>query len=133
MTINDIPQKVINETITALGGSEIEVILNGGARETVNVRQLAVREYQQAIGIMDDPQALMALVCSRSIEWVNSLTPESYDHVDTEVEKVNELFFRAAARTIERRAASLPRDLVQAMMGDLNQSASPKSSMPSRR
>jgi hypothetical protein len=74
---------------TIKGGREVAIMHEDGAPETVLVRQLPVSEYGSAFGKVDDEMALAALVCKRDAAWIASLTPESYEAVQTAMQEVN--------------------------------------------
>lgn len=135
MNIEGIKTEAIKKTVSVLGGMDMDVTMETGEPDQVKVRQIRVREYPQAMGLVDDTVSFLAFVTNRSVEWINNLSPESYLALDEAAGKVNELFFKAAARTIERRAAQLPKEMIEAVMGDMmkGQSTSQTSSMPSPR
>lgn len=93
-------QKSSDALTTALGGVEMPVVHHDGKHETVKVRQLPVEFYpkfQQAL-VTNNELMLTVLYCDRSVEWVRSLTSQSYSQVADKGEELNLPFFGAWVR-----------------------------------
>lgn len=98
--------------------------------ETVKVRELKVREWPEAIRYLesDDDDGLTALACSKTKQWVTSLTPQSYRLLIERVKARNEDFFAVAEEKVNRRIgriATLPKAALESI---IDRTTSPTSS-----
>lgn len=72
------------------GGAEIEVTLNDGRTEKVKVLDIPVRrraEIGEAIGRGETEE--VQLYTGRKLDWIDSLTPESFDKIIEEGHRLN--------------------------------------------
>jgi len=107
------------------------VELEGGAKERVKVRQIKVAEYRRALGLSDDELALIAIVCDRDTQWVERLTPDSYQRLVAEFRGTSWAFFEYCERTVADRLARIPKEVAASLFNPAAQSATP--ARPSRR
>jgi hypothetical protein len=115
------------------GGTTVEVTLEGGQKEQVTVRELTVREWQQAMGYLerDEDNGLMELVCSKPEGWALTLSPSSFMAIVAQVKENNLSFFEFATDKIQRRVdrvASMPSEVIKSLMEQQAQPASKNSS-----
>lgn len=89
-----------------LGGTEITIILLGGATEIVKVRQLPVALMGQYARAVDDESEMVELFIGRPKGWSQTITNESFEQIVEEGERLNETFF---ARWRERQKKRLER------------------------
>lgn len=92
--------------LTALaGGRTITVKFNDGrSSESVLVRQLPVRDYEAYLTLLNDEAGQVALLCNKPIEWVESLTMESFTEAIQIGDELNADFFAGWYRRRMERA-----------------------------
>lgn len=73
----------------ARGGAEYTATMQDGSTEEILIRQIKVGEYRKAWVAWGDEMRIVALYCSKPIEWVANLSPESYEHIATEGARIN--------------------------------------------
>lgn len=105
----------MNEKMTTLiGGRRVKVHFADGREEEILVRQLPVREYDRAFGLVEDEIALTALICARDITWIvgklpegeDGMLPESYELLQQTAQEVNAKgFFGYATRRSQKESA----------------------------
>lgn len=88
---------------TLLGGRTITVNKEDSSTEEVKVRQLPLREYEKAFLVYDDEFAFAALVCERSKEWAQTLSPESYEELASACQEVNAKGFFSYAQRQQKK------------------------------
>jgi hypothetical protein len=110
---------------TLVGGSELEVTLLDGTKETVCIRKLAVKMYPELYRKLTDELGKLAIYLMRSpraeapgaekvwaaatVEFVESLTVDSHEAALLEGEKLNAAFFERWRQRQERDRALLPK------------------------
>jgi hypothetical protein len=96
-------------TETLFGGAEIEVHLVAGGTEKVFVRQIPVRLMPQMLANLEDENRLVELFCDKPDGWSDSITPESFEKVVFEGERLNADFFsRWVHRRLTRQEKVMP-------------------------
>ena len=99
----------MNDLETINGGFEVEVRLIGGSCEKVFVRQLPIRLMPEHLARMENEPALVELFCDKPSGWSDTLTPESFEEVVIEGERLNADFFsRWLRRRLDRQERVLP-------------------------
>jgi hypothetical protein len=94
---------------TLVGGTTFVITKTDTAQETVQIRQLPVRLLPQMLAALEDEPAMVELFCDKPQGWSDSLSPESFEHIITEGERINADFFsRWAQRRIQRVERLLP-------------------------
>lgn len=94
-------------TETLLGGTTLSVPLLNGQTEQVKVRQVPMRMMKELIGAMEDPAALIALCTGKKLEWTDYLTPEAFDALATECDRINADFLARWVRLQNARVKVL--------------------------
>lgn len=102
---------------TALGGATVEIQFTNGQSDVIHVRQLKLREMPQFARALEDPGAIIMLTCGRNAEWVDALTPESFERLALEADRVNRDFFMRWASLQKARLAALGPVQVAALGG----------------
>ena len=88
---------------TLLGFVELNIILIEDTKEIVKVRQLKMRQMPAYQAVFNDEGATIELFCERPKGWADTLTPESWEQIIIEGEKLNLSFLeRHAARARAR-------------------------------
>jgi len=101
---------------TLVGSSELTVEFRDGRTQTVTVRQLPIKLYQQYLASMDDECAMVELLCSYPKGWADTLTPASHVAVVEEGTRINRDFFEPwVQRRLERQKLFVP-DLLDRML-----------------
>ena len=96
-------------TETLFGGIELEVSLVAGGTEKVFVRQIPVRLMPQMLANLEDENRLVELFCDKPDGWSDSITPESFEKVVLEGERLNSDFFsRWVHRRLTRQEKVMP-------------------------
>lgn len=105
---------------TLFGFKIIAVKFEDGRDGEFTVRQFKLKEYPQAMRLLDDEFALAALACDVNTGLVAALHPESFEKIHAALQEVNATgFFTYAARQAERNAQnlrSLPPELIEKMI-----------------
>ena len=81
------------KTETLLGGASHEITLADGTTITVKVRQIRLKEYEAAGSIADQEFRLVELVCDQPAGWVETVSPDSFELLATEMRRLNPSFF----------------------------------------
>ena len=84
-------------------GAEVNVRHEDGAEEIVTVRQIPLRDYQRALIKSDDEMEFTGLCCDKSVDWVRTLTPPSYEALQAKARELNADFFAFLQRRREDR------------------------------
>jgi len=94
---------------TLLGGMKTLVQFRDPkfAAEEVQVRQLAIEHYPELLKVMDDECAMVEMFCGKEKGWAVSLTPDSFERVITEGERLNGDFFSRWVQRRQKRAEQL--------------------------
>lgn len=100
------------KTETLLGGASHDITLADGTTATVKVRQIRLKEYEAAARIADQEFRLVELVCDQPAGWVETVSPESYELLATEMRRLNPSFFAWQGR----KRADLYRNLPPAVL-----------------
>jgi hypothetical protein len=94
---------------TLYGGVELEVNLVAGGTEKVFVRQIPIRLMPQMMANLENENQLVELFCDRPKGWSDSITPESFEKVVQEGERMNTDFFvRWFQRRLTRQEKVMP-------------------------
>ena len=88
------------KTETLFGGLETDVKLHEGGTLTVFIRQIPIRLMPQMLAALEDENRLVELFCDKPEGWSDGLTPESFEKIITEGERLNADFF---SRWVQRR------------------------------
>lgn len=92
---------------TTVGHATVNVTYINGQSEPIEVRQLPLRRMKQLALAIDDPAAVIMLTCGRKEEWVDALTPDSFELLASEADRVNRDFFVRWGAIQQRRLAVL--------------------------
>lgn len=105
---------------TLLGGRDLTITRLDGSTETVKVRQLPIRRFEALRATLADEPARVALYTGQPPPWADLLTPESFEAIIVEGDRLNADFF---GRWLQRQmqwqdllAPGLREQLVQAAM-----------------
>jgi hypothetical protein len=100
----------MNDTLTTVcGGKDVEVKLGNGSSESVFVRQLPIKLMTQLLAALEDEPKMIELFCDRPAGWSDSLTPESFEALVSEGERINADFFgRWLQRRLKRQERLIP-------------------------
>lgn len=71
------------------GGAEYIATLEDGTQEEVLIAQIKIGQWKKASSNWGDEMKLVALYCGKTVAWVESLSPESYEHIATEGARIN--------------------------------------------
>jgi hypothetical protein len=94
---------------TLLGGEDVAVQTIDGAAHIVRVRQLPISALGKYAGALNDPAAMIALLCDKPAEWADSLTQQSALEVLRVGDKLNTGFFAAIGQAnLDRAEAMMP-------------------------
>jgi len=85
-----------------VGGVELTVKKIDGTEEKIKVRQVPIRRMAQYAVAIQDEGSLAKLFTEKDDQWIDSLTPESFEQIVEEGERLNSFFF---ARWIARQNA----------------------------
>lgn len=104
---------------TLFAGRTVTVIYDDDSSEDVLLRQLPLREYERAFGLLADELALTAFFCGRDKQWLfgataaataavpqRAPTPASFEVLRRVAAEVNESFFAWSARRQQQEAAA---------------------------
>jgi len=103
----------------ARGGAEYTATMQDGTSEETLIRQIKLKDYRKASGVWGDEFAMVALYCDKPQSWVESLSPESYEHIATEGARINQPLFGYCARTeaaVMQRARVLAPDRLNSIL-----------------
>jgi hypothetical protein len=96
-------------TETFMGDVEYVASKQDGTQETVAIRQLPMKLYRKLLAVVEDESAMVELFCDKPAGWSETLTRESFEHIVTEGERLNEDFFwRWAKRQLARQEKLMP-------------------------
>jgi hypothetical protein len=99
----------MNDLETIRGGVDLEVQLVGGGTEQVFVRQIPIRLMPQLLATLEDEPRMVELFCDRPEGWSDTLTPEAFERLVAEGERLNADFFsRWLRRRLDRQERLLP-------------------------
>jgi hypothetical protein len=99
----------MNDLETIRGGVDLEVQLIGGGTEAVFVRQMPIRQMPQLLAALEDEPRMVELFCDRPEGWSDTLTPESFERLVAEGDRLNAVFFsRWLRRRLDRQERLLP-------------------------
>jgi hypothetical protein len=76
-----------------LGGREFRVKLIDGSTETVQIRQLPVRDFERYLAKLDDECGVAEMLCLKEAGWADRIHPTSLGELVTAGEEVNADFF----------------------------------------
>ncbi len=85
----------LNDTVTVLGGEEVEVTLRDGQTERVQVRQIPISLMGRFSFALNNEAAAIELYCDKADGWADSLAPESVNAVADKGLEINLPFFSA--------------------------------------
>lgn len=88
-------------------GKTAKVIKVDGTEEEVKIRQVPLKDYKKGFTICEDEISRVGFICAKDEAWVYSLTPESYEMLAVETEKVNTHFFAFCARQQQELTARI--------------------------
>jgi len=113
------------QTETLMGGITYVATKTDGTSETVTIRQLPIKLFPELLSHLENESAMAELFCARSQGWADTLTPDSFEHIVTEGERLNNDFFlRWVQRRVARQERLLP-GITDKVLSSLN--GSPKS------
>jgi len=93
---------------------EVEVTLDGGATETVRLRQVKVREFRQAQAVAVGDEARLIEICTdKAPGWAETLTPESFNALAIEARRINQAFFAWCERVLADQIRLMPPELLE--------------------
>lgn len=99
----------MNDLENIRGGMDLELSLVGGGTEQVFVRQIPIRLMPQLLAALEDEPRMVELFCDRPEGWSDTLTPEAFEKVVAEGERLNADFFsRWLRRRLDRQERLLP-------------------------
>lgn len=99
----------MNDLETIRGGVDLEVQLIGGGTETVFVKQIPIRQMPQLLAALEDEPRMVEIFCDRPEGWSDTLTPESFERLVAEGDRLNAVFFsRWLRRRLDRQERLLP-------------------------
>ncbi len=111
------------EKLIALNsGKTVQVTKIDGSVEDVSVRLISITSYTQMASLMGDEAALVCAVCDRAGEWLDSITPASYEKLVEAFQATNGEYF---SRWVERRIK-----MTQLMAPGLLEKAVQQSTLP---
>lgn len=106
-----------NQTTTALGGRNLEIVYVDGRKDTYFIKQFPVKEWKHLLPKINDEFALIAAAAGKPVGVIESLSPVSYHAAYAAVKEVNaEGFFVFADRMAAngaRELALLPPDMLK--------------------
>lgn len=73
----------------ARGGAEYTATMEDGTREEILIAQIKIGQWKKASSNWGNEMKLVALYCGKTVPWVESLSPESYEHIATEGARIN--------------------------------------------
>jgi hypothetical protein len=116
-----------NNLVNLTGSVQVEAVFDDGHKEQVEVCQIRVKDFQQAIESFQDEPRLVDLYCRKEDGWSQSLSLSSFDAIADAGKRINKGFFeRRAARTTEMMDALMPgvrqRIVEKAVSGSINTS-----------
>ena len=100
-------QEKQNNVATLLGGLPLKVTYQDGSSEELTIKQLPVKQMLPLLKAIDDEPAMAELFCGKPEGWSASLTPESFELVVEEGDKLNRDFFVRWVQRRQRRMKSL--------------------------
>jgi len=99
----------MNDLENIRGGMDLELSLVGGGTEQVFVRQIPIRLMPQLLAALEDEPRMVELFCDRPEGWSETLTPEAFEKIVAEGERLNADFFsRWLRRRLDRQERLLP-------------------------
>jgi|SRR5215471_1778891 len=98
---NDEQKKEQERVIIINGGVEMQVIHNDGTKELVKVRHIPATKLEQFMTKIADESTSVSIFCDKPLEWVDSLSQESFTEV---VEKGIEINRKFLGKWCSRRA-----------------------------
>ena len=99
----------MNDLENIRGGMDLELSLVGGGTEQVFVRQIPIRLMPQLLAALEDEPRMVELFCDRPEGWSDTLTPEAFEKIVAEGERLNADFFsRWLRRRLDRQERLLP-------------------------
>lgn len=78
---------------TLAGGRDFQVTYLDGSTETVQIRQLPVREFERYLAKLDDECGVAEMLCLKEPGWADRLHPETLGALVTAGEEVNRCYF----------------------------------------
>lgn len=121
------------KTETMLGGMHFTAAKVDGAMEEVTIRQLPIREFPRLLAALDDEPAMVEVLCGKEKGWSETLSPEAFEQIVVEGERINADFFcRWVKRRLARQEKLLPGITERAVQsaGMTSQTTLPKSPSP---
>ena len=116
-----------------LGKTTVPVQRETGETGELTVNQFRLRDYPEAFRLLDDEIGLAGKACGQSRQQMETLTPESFEHVLAQVREVNaQGFFTFASRQLEKSAGTLrnlPPALVERIFAGIKPVSPPPSSI----
>lgn len=92
---------------TTLGHGQVTVKTITGQQETVLVKQLPLRQMRELALAIEDPGRVIQLCVGKPVEWIDRLTPDSFEALATEADRVNADFLARWARLQRSRVDRL--------------------------
>lgn len=89
-------------TPTLKGGATLTVLLENETMQELHIRQLRVRDYDDAFPVYDNEIRLLALACDKPEDFIKELTPESFDSAVAHLNEINKGFFGYAQRQMDK-------------------------------
>lgn len=81
---------------------DVPITLADGSADTVRMRELPVKLFEQAGEVMMNELQFVELVAAKPRGWAETLTPESLTQVAEAAEEVNGNFFAYSARRLKK-------------------------------
>lgn len=98
----------MQEDMTALmGGEKVSVTYHNGKTETVFVRELPVRLFQDYALVVADESKSVELFCSKPEGWADTLTRKSFLNILAKGEETNLSFFVEWGKRLHERTAKI--------------------------
>ncbi len=93
---------------TLLGGKTIPVQFEDGTVGELKVRQFRLKDYELAFSLLADEIGLLALNAGQARQYIETLSPESFEAAFGVLKEINAGgFFSSAARRFARQAENL--------------------------
>jgi hypothetical protein len=114
----------MNDQTIINGGEELQIFLTDGSKETVRVKLLKVKKFEDYLRAIENEEATAELLCGKDPGWAENVTASSLLDI---VEKGHDINFTTVCRWAERRANVNEAMLPLALRGQKLAAASPTS------
>jgi hypothetical protein len=118
------------ENATLAGGVEMEVMLRNGAKETVVVRELPVREFPKLGEAITDEEKQVEIYCDKPAGWAATLRAKSHHAIMQTGDELNkEAFFGWYVRKVDlaKQERKVMPELAKLAAASASPTGSPKS------